>query len=594
MIKNLFSIVTGHSNKPRLGFKPRRGYILVVFINIVIQATAQSVYTPLNNDYYHLIDRYEIKSGRFAAQLFTSFKPYLRKDIAAFIDTISPMTEGNTTDIKNCMYLDYDNWEWSTLADSGNSAKSFLGKLYQKKNSFYEFHNKDFLFEINPVAYLSVGKESYSNAGAASQPQNLFINTRGVELRGMIDKKIGFYGFFTDNQARFPQYVNEKVAASSVVPGEGFWKTFKNNGYDFFTANAYITFNLTKHITTQFGQDKNFIGNGYRSLLLSDNSSNYLFWKIDTKVGRLQYTNLYAEMVSDDLNHQTGDADYPRKYMALHYLSFNVCKQFNIGLFESVTFGNTDSIHNRGFDFNYLNPVIFYKAVDNGLGSADKEHLGMDFKWNFLRHFSFYGTVLVDEFLLREVLAQNGWWGNKQAGQLGLKYIDAAGIKNLDLQFEGNVVRPYTYSHFSFSPYTNYSYYSNYSNYDQPLAHPLGANFYEFIGILRYQPVYRLSFTGKIFYSVVGLDPPGLNYGSNIMLDYNTRILDYGNTVAQGIRTTITFLNFIATYQIIHNMFVDVNATVRHQDSELSIYTTRDNFFSISFRWNIPKRLQEF
>jgi hypothetical protein len=58
--------------------------------------------------------------------------------------------------------------------------------------------------------------------------------------------------------------------------------------------------------------------------------------------------------------------------------------------------------------------------------------------------------------------------------QLGAKYINALGIKNLDLQLEYNRVRPFTYSHRDSV--------ANYTHYNQPMAHPLGANFSETIG----------------------------------------------------------------------------------------------------------------
>jgi hypothetical protein len=422
----------------------------------------------------------------------------------------------------------------------------------------------------------------------------------------MIDNKVGFYTFLTDNQAVFPQYVNNKITATKAIPGEGFWGSFKGNGYDFYTVNGYVDFNFTKHISTQFGQDKNIIGDGYRSLMLSDNSSNYLFWKVDTKVWKFEYVNIFAQMTADILGTQPqGDVFYPRKYMALHYLTLNLTKKFNIGLFECITFGNTDTINNRRFDFSYLNPIIFYKAVENGMGAPDKDHIGLCFKWNFLHHFSLYGTAFLDEFNINEIRARTGWWGNKQAAQFGLKCIDIAGIRNLDLQLEGNVVPPYTYATYSYSKVTNYSYYANYTNYQQPLADPNGANFYEGIAMLKFQPFYKFSFTGKMFYTITGLDTiTSLNainkaiysYGSNIMLS-NTkppRVSDYGNYITQGVRTTILYLSFTTTYQLAHNMFIDLTAIYRSEKSQLAIYNSNDKSVLVSFRWNIAKRLQEF
>ena len=405
--------------------------------------------------------------------------------------------------------------------------------------------------QVNPVLDISLGREDDPLELGAQR--NDYISTRGAEFRGIIDNKVGFYTFLTDNQALFPQYVDDKIAATSAVPGEGYWKPFKVTGYDFYDARGYIDFNFTKHISTQFGQDRNFIGDGYRSLMLSDYSPSYLFWKVDTKVWKLEYVNIFGEMVADNLGGATADYNYPRKYMALHYLSVHILRNLDVGAFECVTFGNTDTIHNRGFDLNYLNPIIFYNAVENGLGAPDKDHIGFNFKWNFLHHISVYGSALLDEFNLDEILKHNGWWGNKQAFQLGAKYVDLFGIHNLDGQVEFNMVPPYTYTHFSFVPttsptYVDYSYFANYSNNDQPLADPNGANFYEGIGILKLHATRQLWLTGKLFYTIIGLDSGKQDYGSNIMIDYNKRVSEYGNFIGQGEKTTILYVSGTITY----------------------------------------------
>jgi len=66
------------------------------------------------------------------------------------------------------------------------------------------------------------------------------------------------------------------------------------------------------------------------------------------------------------------------------------------------------------------------------------------------------------------------------------------------MQLEGNAVRPYTYSHDTR--------YGSYSNYRQPMAHPMGANFGEFVAIVRYQPFPKLNLVAKTFYTKIGRD----------------------------------------------------------------------------------------
>jgi len=309
----------------------------------------------------------------------------------------------------------------------------------------------------------------------------LYLNSRGVVIRGMIDRKIGFYTFLTDNQARLPLYVRGGIAQNPVVPHEGFWKTFKDNGVDYFQARAYIDFDISKHIYMQFGHDKTFIGNGYRSLIFSDYAPPTLFLRTNVKVWKLNYlfqlNRVAADAPGSIGGSGSGKRRYPEKFMAFHHASINIGKKFNLGIFESVVFSPKDSLNDNTFDLSYLNPVIFYRAIEQQFGSSDNVILGMDFKWMVAKKLSAYGQVVFDEFLLDRLKEGNGWWANKFALQGGVKYIDAAGVNNLDLQLEANMVRPYTYSH--------NTQFGSYTNYRQSFAHPLGANFKEVVAIVR-------------------------------------------------------------------------------------------------------------
>jgi hypothetical protein len=543
----------------------------------------QSVFVPLNKDYYHLLDRYEIRNGSFSNTFYTSVKPIERKAIAEFVDSLHiDSSKLSRSDRFNFSYLQNDNWEWSPQANN-DSKRPIFKKIYRKKSDFFNFHNEDFDFHISPVIYFQGGHETNSSI---DKTINTTLNTRGLEFRGMVGKKIGFYSFMADNQALFPTYVRNYIDSNNAVPGEGFHKPFKTNGADFLTGRGYITFSLVKVIHVQFGHDKVFIGNGYRSLVLSDFSSNYTFLKLNTKVWKLNYMNLFAQMNAK----QTGaDTYYPQKYFAFHHLSVNLTKNINIGVFESVVFGNRDSTRTSTFDINYLNPIIFYRSLEQHLGSADNALLGMDYKINFLRHFSLYGQIVLDEFYFQDLKAGNGSYRNKFALQTGLKYIDAIGIRNLDLQVEGNLARPYTYQHFSA--------YTSYTNYNQSIAHPLGSNFFELIGIARYQPVGRLNIVAKIFYSKYGSDTSatrGTNYGGSLAKSYASRPQDYGNKIAQGITSTLVLMNLTLTYQLRHNFFIDLSQTIRKVNSALPVRNMNNSITTIALRWNIPQRLHEF
>ncbi|MEQ9591108.1 MAG: hypothetical protein RLN86_00840 [Cyclobacteriaceae bacterium] len=560
-----------------------RNFFTFLVMIPAISVLAQSTNAPLNDDYYHWIDRYEIKAGRIAPEIFTGVKPYKRDALVAFIDSVDRKDNVFTSksDQFNKTYLRNDSWEWSRSGES-DSRKPILKHLYKKKSDLVHADLPEFDIHVNPVLYFEYGADS-------RQDEPLFINTRGVEIRGMIDRKVGFYTYLTDNQARLPFYVQQGIAQNPVIPHEGFWKDFKSNGVDFFQARAYIDFSLSKHIYMQFGHDRTFIGNGYRSLIFSDYSPPSLFLRTNVKVWKLNYLFQLNRVTADAFGSTGGSSSsgkYPQKFMAFHQASFNIGKKFNLGVFESVVFSAEDSVSGGGFDIGYLNPVIFYRAIEQQFGSSDNVIVGLDFKWNAAKRLSFYGQLVIDEFLLDRVKEGNGWWANKFAFQTGLKYIDVGGIQNLDLQLETNIVRPYTYSH--------NTQFGSYSNYRQSNAHPLGANFTEAIAIVRYQPKPRLNLTAKAFYAKIGRDTVGVNWGSDMLKGNQTREQDFDNKIGQGISNEISYLDLNASFMLRHNLFIDLRQVLRLSKSPVSVFDSNTSITSLALRLNIARRQYDF
>jgi hypothetical protein len=561
----------------------------IVFFFLVgsILSYGQSSYLPLNEDYYHLVDRYEIKTGKIMPHFFSTVKPYKRSDIVQFADSIYQLELFKSrADRFNYEYLNIDSWEWSKADSLSNSRRAVLKYFWRKKPDFIHVKVPDFDLHINPVLYFGAGKDELRD-------DMLYINTRGAEVRGMIDKRVGFYAYLADNQMVLPSYVWDDVLnVNPVVPHEGFWKDFKKKGVDFLQARGSVSVDVSKHINVQLGHDRFFIGNGYRSLIFSDNPPPSLFLKTNVKVWKLNYLFLInqstAAVEGSGAGLKASEGGYPQKFTAFHHLSINIGKKLNIGLFESVVFSADDTTGVRIFRLDYLNPIIFYRAIEQQNGSSDNVLLGLDFKWNVVRKLSIYGQFMLDEFVLDNIKDGNGWWANKFGIQGGAKYIDAFGVPNLDLQGEVNIVRPYTYSH--------NTQFGEYSSYQQSMAHPLGSNFNEVVGILRYQPIPRLNVTGKLTMTTIGRD--SLNskgsYGGDILKPNTSRYTEYGNTIGQGISNQIMFGSLNLSFQLKHNLFIDGQIIVRQSKSDYAYYNKNTTITSLALRWNIARRLYEF
>lgn len=579
----------------------RRKIYLLLFLVCIISTTtiAQTTYFPEGDKANILIERLEIKARTDSALNFSKTKPYSRARIVPAITqflNVGKLVKGageipvtldaevsriygvgsrlTKIDLYNADHVLMNNSEWS--AQQFQSKKPILKNFYKTPANLYEVHVKDFDLVVNPVIQFTLSKEKNNS-------QKLFQNTRGVTVRGRIANKIGFAAYMTDNQERDPLYVQRFINERKAVPGEGFYKTFKAaGGVDYFDARGYFTFNVTKYIDVTFGYDKNFIGNGHRSMFLSDFGNSNLFLRLNTRIWKLNYQNLFMELQNAD--NRVGDRLIGKKYAAMHHLDAAVTKWLNIGLFEGVIFGRKDH-----FDFGYLNPIIFYRSIEQQNGSFDNSVIGLDAKANIGHGIQLYGQLCLDEFLLSEIKKNRGWWANKWGIQIGAKYIDAFGIPNLDLQIEHNRVRPFTYSHRDSV--------ANYTHYNQPLAHPLMANFKEFIAIARYQPAPKWLVTGKLIAYTQGRDSSSQSYGSNIFLPNVPpyRIGDFGYDIGSGWKTNVLYASFLLSYEIRENLFLELNAVARKEETKTAPITSmKTSVITFGVRWNMHRREFDF
>jgi hypothetical protein len=550
--------------------------------------TAQSTFLPQGSKDVHFVDRMEIKQQRNTDLNFSSVRPFNRKYIVEQVEFIDSARLGYTDSLTH--RDKYTEWNSQALTDIdeynltsflmnnsewvNGSKKEFLSKrpllktFYTTKPNFLEVKTKNFFLALNPVFQYVQGIETGYN-------KSIYLNSKGVTARGTIGRKIGFSTYLTDNQERAPQFYQQTVSALRAVPGVGFYKSFKTSGYDYFDARGYITVKAGGAIDVQFGYDKNFIGNGYRSLFLSDWGNSNLFLKLNTRIWKINYQNLFMELMPQFK--KNGDSLLDRKYAAMHHLSMNVTKWLNIGVFEGVIFGRK----NR-FDFQYLNPIIFYRHIEGTVGSPDNALAGIDFKANIAHRAQVYGQLLLDEFVLSEIKRNRGSWVNKWGIQVGVKYIDAFGVPDLDIQLEANRVRPFTYTHNDTI--------SNYTHYNQPLAHPLGANFQEFLGIVRYQPAPKWHIYLQGIYYYQGLDSAGKNFGANIFRDYSTRTQDYGFSIGSGNKAKVLNGYLQVSYEIRENVFFEVSGLYRRYKTLNNPAATTTTLFTGGIRINMFNR----
>jgi hypothetical protein len=509
---------------------------------------------PLTHQNYRFLSNYEFQSN-----IHTAIKPYIYNEISQNIDFDS---------LNQNLFKNKPSW--------------FGRKLWDE--NLLSYQGTDYWFQLDPILDLRIGKENENT-------HYTYINTRGVNIVGGLGKKFSFSSTILESQGKFANYFRNYAKykkpdndAFAIVPAFDIAKQFKTTGFDFPLATGYISYAPFSFMNIQFGHDKNFIGDGYRSLFLSDVGAPYTFVKINTKFWKIQYTNLWTWL--RDVNTTTADDEpYKRKYMAMHYLSWNATKKLNIGLFESVTWAKTAE---RGFDPHYLNPVIIYRALEFSNGSkAGNATIGLSANYHLFNTVQLYSQFILDELTMEFFLKGDGYWGNKYGFELGVKYYDAFNIPNLNLQVEYNQVQPYTYSHSN--PVLNYG------HANQALAHLWESNFNEFTTIASYQKK-RWFANAKLIFGNKGFDfnseTDNLSYGGDIFRSNDDKTGVFGVKFGQGNKAKIAIGDLQIGYLInpASNLKVFGNLIYRDFSSPISnsIFQNKTTtWFNIGIRTDI-------
>ncbi len=503
--------------------------LLLIFSLFIITCSVigQETYSLYQNHTFRHFDRYVYQADQ---RFHTSVKPFLLSQVDSIVslDTLYRIpTQKKAVDI-----------------------------IFNR--SLFQFEKGDFSFTVDPLFNFELGKDP-------DQTSKSWINTRGILVNAKLGNKVSVTTSFYENQVMFNDYRNQRVQQHGVIPGQGKPKTYKETGYDYGFADASVSFAPNRHFDFTLGHGKNFWGDGYRSLLLSDNAFNYPYFRITTDFWHIKYVCLWAQFQDLTESHPYGDP-YDKKWGAFHYLDWSVTPWLNIGFFETVIWQNADSTGYRGFDFNYANPVIFMRPVEFSQGSADNSLMGITGKLTLFKKQVFYGQAIIDEFKIDEFSAGTGWWANKWGVQAGYKTFDLFGLKHLDIQSEFNYVRPFMYSH--------HIPIQNYGHYQVSMAHPLGSNFWESVSFLRYN-YKRLFLEARYSFAKHGSDTAGMNFGNDIYLSYDdNRAQDYGNYLGQAQEVTLQYTSLLAAFLVNPrtNLNVYVNYTLRKELTGAEIF----------------------
>jgi hypothetical protein len=471
--------------------------LLLLFVKV---GMAQAQYQPYSYQFYQKFneDLYSTQT-----RLHTSLRPFI---------------------IDSALQHRYD-----SLMNYGTDTTRHRSWAHRKlfNEHLFDVKQKDFTFFADIIVDGTIGRD-------LSGKKSTWMNSRGYQLGGTIGKNFYFYSSGWENQAVFSDYLNTYINQVGIVPGQAYDRSFGKRTKDWSDVTAVISYTPIKYLNIELGQDKTFIGDGYRSVLLSDYASNYPFLKLTANLGNVKYMAMWAYMTDPATPSFQYTNGYKRKWGVFHYLDWNVSKKLSVGFFDAIVWADRDSSTNyhRGFDFAYAQPIIFLRPIEAGNGSPDNAMIGFNAKYKIANGITAYGQFFLDEFRAQDFFSGKGSVKNKYAWQVGLRGANLFKVKSLNYLFEYNGALPFTYS--ETEPIKNYS------QQGEPLAHPFGANFKELVAILNYS-YKRFDFMGQLNYGHYGLDIGTNHYGKDIFIPYTSTAQLYGNYIGQGLTTNMAY-----------------------------------------------------
>jgi hypothetical protein len=374
-------------------------------------------------------------------------------------------------------------------------------------------------FQVRPAVNL--------NAGFGNRP--ISVSWLGGQLDWKPAKRWSLHAGYALAGGVLPTYLEKRVQSDGYLSGLGYAvsDTIANLYHAHYTFGR-LKYRAGKHFDFELGKAKHFWGDGYRSMILSDHASPAPYFKVTTTLGKFRYVNLWMQLRDISFGQNLSNARV--KYSAMHALSYQITPKLNATLYEWVVWQNSDTLSRRGLDLYYLNPLIFYRPVEYSLGSPDNVMLAASLRWSVTNSLQFYGQFVLDEFNVKLYKRSNNWWGNKIAGQVGLRWNRPG--KGLEVLAEMNVARPFIYSHGSSV--------QAWTHINQSMAHPLGSNFIE--SCLRVHYVNKLwGITEQLNAAAFGRDLDANsddvldNFGGNINRSYaNPYRGNFGHKILQG------------------------------------------------------------
>ena len=398
-------------------------------------------------------------------------------------------------------FLPANEADYDLIPAINDSSKQFYDITYILfKKHLFEINSKDCYLTISPAADLSQGVDL---SDTTTDRPGLFQNTRGVHVEADLFDNFSFSTSFYENQGRYAAYQTNYFVGvgegypkadstysqqNAVIPGGARTKPFKEDAFDYGFAIGYFAYSPWKFLRISIGNNMQFVGDGHRSLLLSDNSYGAPYFRIDWKISPKLNFNYYRSKQLNLLRRPLTtfvEAYYQPKGFAGNYLTFKPAESFNISLFEGSMWSRGDSVSSHPAHFMYYSPIPLVGALIAGDNASSLLGINTAYQWKKHR---FYAQLAINDLN-----------GEKLGYQVGYRGYNFFGLNDFMIQIE--------YNHVPEEMYEVNSRKLNYSHYNLPLAHSKGSGFDEVILRSNYEWKRIYADLSFVFMSLTNYDP---------------------------------------------------------------------------------------
>lgn len=387
-------------------------------------------------------------------------------------------------------------------------------------------------FKITPdLVFSTTSKDPFYKTGLSFDYNFRFIGKKGFNWYGIVSPRFGI-----TNQGSIPYFSDPQTRAFYLKPLND--SLFGQPSYSYIDLYSSINLNY-KAIRFIIGMSRPSIGFSERSIFSSNSGINNPFINLN-----IRFNKLFSYSLRQDFLREKIGGHFEPKGNVTHSFTYDHKgdSKFQARLFETVVYQMKDTLYNRGFEVEYLNPFLFFRPQEYNMGSADNILLGGELQYvlgknktlNSIKYTKVYTQILFDDFLLSALKAKNGWWANKYGFNIGLSVNNNVnGYEGIAKKYtiEFTYMRPYVFSQ------TNPG--IVYGNQGLPISHPLGSNFAEVYQRFYFHNIDKnFSIDAFLQAYIKGVDSTGLkvdSYGGDIYKSYSKHPYEFNNKVGQGV-----------------------------------------------------------